>query len=528
MIFEKFAIFILFLGPLVFFHELGHFLFARFFGVRVETFSIGFGPKLFKFKKGDTEYALSLIPLGGYVKMFGDDPLNKDAIPEEQRKYSFTYKGKWARFWIVMGGPLANFIMAYFIFFGLLISGERIPELKIGNISQKSVFYEKGFLPGDVIKKVNDIEVTSPTDFSVSGDGLINDLTIGRDGQDIVLPVNMDGVTFLEKFMTYPPTLRKPVVVNDKGIKFVVSPSQDRVVMEDSLEEIYMDNLGKSLPVYLFKVTEQKKNKVNDIVYTYEKFPSQKFVLDLKNSTLDKELSNNGFKAIDLTIKSVSMKSAADEAGMKGGDTIVKINGTDVYKFEDLRKTIVEYDKDSVDLVIWRDGKEIPLTLTPKLTKLNGKKVKLIGVESAVDFIKIRFVETKSKGFIHSVSMAGFRTWDSIEKTFDGFAKLFTGQVGLNTIGGPLSIGKVASDSFNTSLSYFFQLMALISINLGLINLFPIPVLDGGHIMFIFLEIINRGPVSRRKMEIAQQVGLSLLLMLMVGAIFNDVTRLLF
>lgn len=124
--------------------------------------------------------------------------------------------------------------------------------------------------------------------------------------------------------------------------------------------------------------------------------------------------------------------------------------------------------------------------------------------------------------------MAGFRTWDSIEKTFDGFAKLFTGQVGLNTIGGPLSIGKVASDSFNTSLSYFFQLMALISINLGLINLFPIPVLDGGHIMFIFLEIINRGPVSRRKMEIAQQVGLSLLLMLMVGAIFNDVTRLLF
>ena len=95
----------------------------------------------------------------------------------------------------------------------------------------------------------------------------------------------------------------------------------------------------------------------------------------------------------------------------------------------------------------------------------------------------------------------------------------------LKNIGGPLSIGKVATDSFNTSLSYFFQLMALISVNLGIINLFPIPVLDGGHIMFIFLEIINRGPLSRRKMEIAQQVGLSLLLMLMIGAIFNDFTR---
>lgn len=132
MFFEKFVIFILFLGPLVFFHELGHFLFARLFGVRVEVFSIGFGPKIFKFKKGFTEYAISLIPLGGYVKMFGDDPLVKDEIPVDEREYSFTFKGKWARFWIVMGGPLANFIMAYFIFFFLLMIGERIPEIRMG------------------------------------------------------------------------------------------------------------------------------------------------------------------------------------------------------------------------------------------------------------------------------------------------------------------------------------------------------------------------------------------------------------
>ena len=97
MYLENFGIFVLFLGPLVFFHELGHFLFARLFGVRVEVFSIGFGPKLFKFKRGDTQYAISLIPLGGYVKMFGDDPLNKDAIPAEERKFSFTFKNKWQR-----------------------------------------------------------------------------------------------------------------------------------------------------------------------------------------------------------------------------------------------------------------------------------------------------------------------------------------------------------------------------------------------------------------------------------------------
>ena len=119
---EKIVIFILFLGPLVFFHELGHFLFARLFGVRVEVFSIGFGPKLFRWKKGDTEYAISLIPLGGYVKMFGDDPFNKDGISEEEKKFSFIHKKKWQRFWIVFGGPLANFILAFFIFFALFLT----------------------------------------------------------------------------------------------------------------------------------------------------------------------------------------------------------------------------------------------------------------------------------------------------------------------------------------------------------------------------------------------------------------------
>ena len=124
-----------------------------------------------------------------------------------------------------------------------------------------------------------------------------------------------------------------------------------------------------------------------------------------------------------------------------------------------------------------------------------------------------------------SLGLAVSRTWDVTVKTIEGFKKLFMGQVSLKTIGGPIAIGKVATDSFNTSLSYFFQLMALISINLGIINLLPIPVLDGGHILFIFLEIFNRGPLSRKKMEIAQQVGLSFLLVLMVGAIFNDIMR---
>jgi regulator of sigma E protease len=201
MFIEKFGIFILFLGPLVFFHELGHFLFARLFGVRVETFSIGFGPKILKFKKGDTEYAISLIPLGGYVKMFGDDPLNKDSIPEEERPFSFTFKGKWARFWIVMGGPLANFIMAYVIFMTLLTMGERLPELKLGVIPQVSTFYDLGLRSGDVIKKVNSSEVYNPTDILLEGEDLIKTMVVGRVDKDITLTLNLTGEKFFEEIV---------------------------------------------------------------------------------------------------------------------------------------------------------------------------------------------------------------------------------------------------------------------------------------------------------------------------------------
>lgn len=118
------------------------------------------------------------------------------------------------------------------------------------------------------------------------------------------------------------------------------------------------------------------------------------------------------------------------------------------------------------------------------------------------------------------------RTWDGIEKTVGGYKKLITREVALSNVGGPFAIGKVASDSFNISLSMFFRLMAFISINLGVINLFPIPVLDGGHIMFLGLEAINRGPLSRRKLEFAQRIGLSLLFFLIFIALFNDITKL--
>jgi len=161
---EKVGIFILFLFPLIFFHELGHYLFARLFGVRVVTFSMGFGKKLIKFKRGFTEYAISLIPFGGYVKMYGDDPLNKEEIPEDERKYSFVYQSKWARFWIVFGGPLANFLFAFILFWCLILNGEQSPAARFGSVNPNTTFYSKGIRSGDLIKSIDKTEIRGMID----------------------------------------------------------------------------------------------------------------------------------------------------------------------------------------------------------------------------------------------------------------------------------------------------------------------------------------------------------------------------
>jgi regulator of sigma E protease len=522
MLFEKVFVFILFLGPLVFFHELGHFLFARFFGVRVEIFSIGFGPKIFKIKKGDTEYAISAIPLGGYVKMYGDDPFNKDDVPEDQQVYSFTHKNKWARFWIVAGGPLANFVLAFALFFTLLLTGERIPEIKLGFIAKDSLLFQSGMRTGDVIQQINGADIYNPSDLMVDGQGEIENVVVRRKSELKSLPVKFKGDKFFDEVIKHPPFLRKPIVVDSQSMRFVISLGKSSVDLLRSIEEIAAEENIKK--IYLYPVLPDQDLSKDEIKFDLSK--EKEIAVDYSTSTgFVEELEKNGFHTLDLIVKNVNMNSPADKAGIKGNDLFVSLEGKKVFSFEELRSQLQTYDKKEVTVEIYHEGQLKKITLTPDITHEEGKTLRLLGVYSFVEIQKLNSIHTHSKGFFGSIKHAGIRSWDSVKKTVDGFVKLITNQVSFKSIGGPLSIGKVAHDSFNTSLSYFFQLMALISVNLGVINLFPIPVLDGGHILFIILEVINGGPLSRRKMELAQQIGLSLLLMLMVGAIFNDVTR---
>jgi len=520
---EKIFIFIIFLGPLVFFHELGHFLFARFFGVRVLVFSIGFGPKIFKFVKGGTEYAISLIPLGGYVKMFGDDPFSADEIPEEERKYAFTHKGKWARFWIVFGGPLANFIMAFAIFYLLLLSGEKAPEARFGFVSDQSVFYQYGLRTGDRLVKLNKNEILGLTDLSMqASEKEIKTASVLRDKKEVKIDLGMPTEKFLEEFMKIPPRLRASYLLSANNETFAISHMPDKVDWNFSLDQFNSKSVNSSL--YLWKVKLEKEMKKEPKI---EGKPLVLNLLPYQNlQGFLKQLRTKGYYPLDLEIQSIVMNSPSDLAGLLATDILISLNNESLLGFEDLRQKLQEMpDKKPVVLSYLRKGKTKKVTLTPNVSYQDNKSVKLIGVHGGGHYLQIKYVQSRSVGMIDSISMAFGKTIDSIGTTFLGYKRLFTNEVSLKNVGGPIAIAKVAADSFNISLSYFFKLMALISVNLGVINLFPIPVLDGGHILFIIFEIFNKGPLSRRKMEIAQQFGASLLFLLIFAALFNDISK---
>ncbi len=510
---EGIGIFVLFLVPLVFFHELGHFFFARLFGVRVETFSIGFGPKIFKYTHKGTVYTISAIPLGGYVKMFGDDPLSEEQLSPEEEKVAYTRKSKWARFWIVFGGPLANFIMAFVIYAGLIYWGENVPETRFGKVKESSVFYTAGVRSGDVLKNINDLEVISFDDLNLV-DTRVESISIEREGNKIKLPLKMGGVEFVKKFSLNGSQLQAPIVIDSSGQSYILNG------VDKSLEET-LENEQNTVELFSFSTDLRKIKKLEEIKLK----DSEPIIISNKND-LRKTLRNKGYYTRDLYIESVIKDSAAEEAELKAGDILLSLNGEELENFFSLREKLQSIGKEQeVTLQVASESGIRTVKLTPRFKEYNGEQLLTIGIYSGIVPFPVKMIEVKGGGILTSLLKALDRTFTNMGKVLLGFKRLITGEVSIKNIGGPIAIGKVATDSFNISLSMFFRLMALISLNLGIINLFPIPVLDGGHIVFIFCELVNGGPLSRKKLIVAQQLGMSLLFLLIFVALFNDISR---
>ncbi|GAB7023355.1 RIP metalloprotease RseP [Salidesulfovibrio brasiliensis] len=345
---------VLILGGLIFFHELGHFMIARLFGMGVKTFSLGFGPKIFGVRRGMTEYKLSALPLGGYVQLAGEsgDEEEDENFPEEAL---FNERPAWQRICVVAAGPIFNFLLAFLIFWGLLLAK----------------------------------------------------------GEPAMAPVIGQ-------------------------------------VMDDTPAKV---------------------------------------------------------------------------AGLEAGDRVLSVNGFEIMTWGDLPEHVRKSEGQPVDLVVLRDNDQLTFTLVPvmrSITTIFGEEINvpLMGVAAAGEQM---YLPVEGTGLMQ----AGRITWDQMDLVVTSFVKLVERIIPADTIGGPIFLVQAVHEGTKAGLEYLLYLTAFISINLGIINLLPIPVLDGGHILYFTLEIIKGKPVDERWRSVATRIGLLLLLTLMAFAIFNDIRRLL-
>lgn len=347
------------LGLLIFVHEFGHFIWAKFFGVKVLKFSLGFGPKLIGRQYGETEYLISAFPLGGYVKMFGENPgeLAEEKLSPGELKRSFATRPVWQRFIIVAGGPVFNLIFAMFLFF-LIVLVAGMPQ---------------------------------PVDTT----------TIGGVGQD----------------------------------------------------------------------------------------------------------------------------TPAAEAGLQAGDTILAIDGKETVRWEDVSLLIKNSEGKEVVLTLQRGDEKLAVTVAPRMETTRNIFGEETGERFMIGIARSEEVTYEKVGIIEALQAGVSQTWSWMYLTIMGLVKIIQKVVPASELGGPILIAKIAGERMEAGWINFLYFMGVLSVNLGILNLLPIPILDGGHLVFFSVEAILRKPLNLRTMEILQQVGLVLLGTLMIFVFYNDLVR---
>ena len=448
--------FLVALGALVTIHEFGHYLAARLCGVKVLRFSVGMGKVIFsrKFGKDQTEWAISMLPLGGYVKMLdrrdlGDEPIASDDLPRE-----FCRQSVWKRIAIVAAGPIANFLLAIFLYAALFLHGIPEPIAKIRVPSVNSIAYEVGLRHGDEILSVNGKAIHSWGDAQWE----LMQSALAKKTAELVVTRVTDG----------------DAPVPPQKLQRVVDLPLQRLSAKD-LETDFLTPLGFSLarpPAVLGEILEGGRGQL---------------------------------------------------AGLKKGDRILTVNGEKVLDGLAFTEKVNASAGVPLRLRVQRQGAELDMTATPELENIDGVKLGRLKVQLMLA-PEMTLIQT---GAIESLWKASQKTWDTSLMSFSMLGKMLSGEVSLKNVTGPLTIADYAGKTSRSGLISYLSFMALISISLGVMNLLPIPVLDGGHLLYYSLEVLTGKPVSERFGEIAQRAGLALLMAIMAVAFFNDIVRLM-
>jgi regulator of sigma E protease len=449
-----FVPFIFALSVVVFFHELGHFLVARWCGVRVLVFSIGFGPELIGFDdRHGTRWKISAIPLGGYVKFFGDD--NAASVPDQEtigrmteaeRRDSFFHKPVAARAAIVAAGPIANFILAIVIFGALaFFLGRQVTVPRIDSVTPGSAAAAAGFKPGDVI--------------------------LSADGKTV------DGFGDVQRIAAF--NAGHPLT-------FVVERGGERVTLTATpVERAERDRFGNL---------------------------QRLGVLDISGPIMPARIA------------AVVPGSAAAAAGFQPEDRVRKIDGKPVNTFLDLREVVAANPERELEFEIERGGGTVVLRGTPSVhmeKDASGatQRIGQLGISGGYDPADTRFIQY---GVLGALKSGVSESWFVVDDTIGYLVKIVRGRASADQLGGPIRIAQVAGQVATSGFTPILRFVALISVSIGLLNLFPIPLLDGGHLLFYAIEAVRGRPLSDRAQEYGFRFGLAVVLLLMLFATYND------
>jgi regulator of sigma E protease len=420
------------LGVLVFVHELGHFVAAKRVGIRVLKFQLGFNPTIFSFRRGDTEYAIGALPLGGYVKMAGDSPEE----PRTGHADEFLSKSKWERFQVLIMGPVMNILLAFVLTSIVLYQGAEVPAYEdqppiVGVTLPDSPAAQVGIEPGDRVMSVADHRVDTWEQFEIA---------IGtRPNRDLTLELLRNGRVITKKVTPTVPPGESRFEVGYVGVLPDVHPHIPSLVPGDP----------------------------------------------------------------------------ADKAGLKVGDVVLAVDGHPIVFSSQLKEAISKHPGAPIAMSILRGGEPRTVTVTPARRGEIGWIG--IGIQDAIKHVKPGPIDAIRMSVKKNVEYSGL-----IGQTVWG---LITRQTSPKQLMGPVAIAQMSGESASLGWVALFSFMAMISLNLGLVNLLPIPVLDGGHIFIMALEGLARRDFSIRVKEKMLLAGFVLILMLMVTVIYNDLTR---
>lgn len=439
--------FIVTLGILVTFHEFGHFWVARRCGVKVLTFSVGFGKPIWQRQAADgTVYQVGLIPLGGYVRMLDE---RVDEVPTEQRHLSFNSKSVAQRAAIIAAGPVANFILAIGVLWLMFLLG--VPSVKpvIGSTVPNSIAADAGIVtPAEIVAVDNQHTA---------------------DWQQV-------------------------------NLNLAAALGNNQVILQ----------------------TRDENNRLRD--YTLD---ISQWRLDDSQQPTFLALGMQPFQPeVSLELSYVAENSPAAEAGLQLHDKILQFNGTPVTDWPQTRDFIVQAPGQLVDITIERQGEELTIPVRLGSREVNNQAIGFLGVEPTVAPYPESYRFTQQYGAIEGLWRGVERTWELMVLSVKMIGKLVTGTVSVSNLSGPVAIAEGAGATASYGLVYFLGFLALISVNLGIINLVPLPVLDGGHLAFLAIEGARGKPVSERVQEVCYRIGGILIFALMAIAISNDILRL--